>query len=112
MKKYAIILPRNKEAYIKGFCGREKLAFLISDKVGNRVRRTEAIPEFFGNAFVFSSELASDGLNERATLIANVGIDEDIFGNALLLAEVDGEPAGFDLSGAEWMKSIIDGIRG
>ena len=111
MKKYAIIIPVHKAAYIKEFNGRDDLYLLIFDKVGSRVRAIDTVPDFGEDYKIIASELNNGAENEIATFISMLPESEDIHGPAIILYVPEGGDAGCSLEVAENIRDYINNLR-
>lgn len=111
MKKYVVVIPVRKEAYVKEFSGRDSLTALIADKVGNKTREIEMIPEFGEEYKLIASDLKSGAENEIATFVSMLPESEDIHGPAIILYAPEGGDAGCSLEVAENIRDYINNLR-
>lgn len=111
MKKYVVVIPVRKEAYVKEFSGRDSLTALIADKVGSKTREIEMIPEFGEEYKIIASELKSGAENEVATYISALPETENIYGPALILATTPDGDAGCAFEIAVSIRDFVRNLR-
>ncbi len=90
--RYLVVIPVNKEAYLKGFNSMEKAAAIIQEKVG-MMRKMNTVDCFDRPLAMFSTcarKKSSLQVNERATYYATLpSAEDDIYGTAVIIGKVD-----------------------
>ncbi len=113
-EKYLVVVPVNKEAYLKKFANTDRAVQLITEKVGTQVPDNCVTEYFDAPMFIFSRHEGKSNktVNERATYIAELpSEDMNIYGPAVLIGNTDGCIDGFTLEKAEKICEEINELR-
>ena len=109
--RYLVIVPVNKEAYLKGFNSMDKAAAIIHEKIGSMIKE-DPVDCFDRHMTMFSvhaRKKSSLQVNERATYYATLPSEEDdIFGIAVIIGKADNTIVG--LTEKEALK-VMNGIN-
>ena len=113
-KRFLIIVPVNKEAYLKAFESKTKADAIIQEKVGLVIRKTD-VDAFERPMMMFSARGRKKSqlqVNDRATYYAKLpSAEDDIFGPAIIMGDIDGTPAGLTEKDALAVRDEINNLR-
>lgn len=113
-EKYLVVVPVNKEAYLKKFANKDRAVQLITEKVGTPVPDNCVTEYFDAPTFIFSRHegRSNKTVNERATYIAEMpSEDKNIFGPAVVIGKEDDCIDGLTLKRAEKICNEINELR-
>ena len=113
-KRYLVVVPVNKEAYLKSLNSPEKAASIIRDKIGSFM--TENDVDFFEKTMtMFSAEVKNKtklAVNERATYYASLpSAEDDIYGTAIIIGKSDNGIMGLTLEDAQEVADVVNELR-
>lgn len=113
-KRYLVVVPVNKEAYMKSLNSPEKAAAIIREKIGSFIKE-DRVDSFDTPMTMFSSgskKRAQLGVNERATYYAELpSAEDDIFGVAVIIGKSDGGIVGLTEEKAKEVMNSVNGLR-
>jgi hypothetical protein len=113
-KRYLVIIPVNKEAYMKSLNSPEKAASIIRDKLGSLIKE-DAVEGFDTQMTMFSAcgrKKAELGVNDRATYYAALpSAEDDIFGTAVIIGKNENGIVGLTEEKAVEVKNAVNGLR-
>ncbi len=113
-KRYLVVIPVNKEAYLKSLNSPEKAASIIRDKLGSFI--TENDVDLFDKPMtMFSAEVknkAKLAVNDRATYYASLpSAEDDVCGTAIIIGKGDNGIAGLTLEAAQEVADAVNELR-
>lgn len=112
--RYLIVVPVNKEAYLKGFNSMEKAAAIIREKIGQMIKETpvDCFDRQMTMFSVHARKKSSLRVNERATYYATLPSEEDdIFGIAVIIGKADDTVVGLTEKEALKVRDEINNLR-
>lgn len=112
--RYLVIVPVNKEAYLKGFNSMDKAAAIIHEKIGSIIKETpvDCFERPMTMFSVYARKKSSLQVNERATYYATLpSVEDDIFGVAIIIGNADGTIAGLTEKEALKVRDEINNLR-
>lgn len=113
-KRYLVVVPVNKEAYMKSLNSPEKAAAIIRDKIGSFIKE-DRVDSFDTQMTMFSSGAKSKkqlGVNDRATYYASLpSAEDDIYGTAIIIGKGDNGIVGLTEENAREVMNSVNGLR-
>ncbi len=113
-KRYVIVLPVNKEPYLKGFSDMILAWNFIQNKISGAVKKT-AVDAFDRPMMMFSGKAKNKttlAVNERATYLAQLpSAEDDILGVAVILGEKEETLYPLTLNEANNILELIKELR-
>lgn len=113
-KRYLVVIPVHKEAYLKSLNSPEKAAALIQEKLG---RMHSSCPvDYFDKPMVMYSPCGQKkttlGVNDRATFFAVLpSAEDDIYGTAIILGQSENGYMGLTEELAIKVRDEVNGLR-
>lgn len=112
--RYLVVVPVNKEAYLKGFNSMEKATAIIHEKIGSMIKEN-SVDCFDRQMTMFSvhaRKKSSLQVNERATYYATLpSAEDDIFGMAVIIGKADDTIVGLTEKDALKVMNDINNLR-
>lgn len=112
--RYLVIVPVNKEAYLKGFNSMDKAAAIIHEKISSMIKETpvDCFERPMTMFSVYARTKSSLQVNERATYYATLpSVEDDIYGMAVIIGKADDTVVGLTEKEALRVKDEINSLR-
>jgi len=112
--RYLVVVPVNKEVYLKGFNSMEKAAAIIREKIGPMIKedRVDCFDRQMTMFSVHARKKSSLQVNERATYCAALpSAEDDIYGMAVIIGKSDDTIVGLTEKEALKIKDEINNLR-
>lgn len=113
-KRYLVVIPVHKEAYLKSLNSPEKAAAIMQEKLGN-LHKACPVDSFDKPMVMYSPcarKKAALGVNDRATYFASLpSAEDDIYGTAIILGQGENGYMGLTEEVAIMVRDEVNGLR-
>lgn len=113
-KRYLVVIPVHKEAYLKSLNSPEKAASIMQEKLG-RMHGSCPVDSFDKPMVMYSpcgQKKTALGVNDRATYFASLpSAEDDIYGTAIILGQGENGYMGLTEEVAIMVRDEVNGLR-